>query len=180
MVFSSPLNLGTAGLNVSQVATVQINGDITATGPVIINQVSNRLQLIQNGRIIASGNINLRTGVSLIELTGASGTLNQISSSGDSATVQLANTTSASGVNLDVLSNHSMVLGSVDLGTTGSLRLEIDRNNNNTASQLTAGALRAHSLIVLGSASQDDTAVFSGTLRSETDRSRSVSSLRLR
>ncbi len=166
VTFSSPLTLGVAGLSVTQAATVQFNGDVNSTGSVAVNQISNRIQLVQNGRIVSAGDVDLRTGVALLELLGGAGTLNQIVSSGDSATVQLSNTTATSGSNLDVLSNRNVVLGNVDLTAAGRLQVEIDRNNNNAGSTLIAGNLRAASMTLMGSTTQNDTATLNGTIQS--------------
>ncbi len=65
-----------------------------------------------------------------------------------------------------MLSNDSIVLKNVDLGVNGRLQIEADRNNNNVGSSVTAGNLRAISITVLGSTSQNDTATISGTVQS--------------
>ncbi|HPM83289.1 MAG TPA: lectin-like protein, partial [Candidatus Anammoximicrobium sp.] len=101
-----------------------------------------------------NGALNLVTSVAAINLSGATGSTNTIDGNGN-APVTLANITATFSPNLTVNSEGAVTMASANIGTSGSMSIAVDNNDNGTQAG-TFGALSAGSLAITGTSGNND------------------------
>lgn len=159
------VTVGTSGLIAQQIAQIDVNANIQSAGVITVNNVTGRIRLADSVSLIADGVINMQTGVSSVQLLGASGSLNLIQSNSDAGTLRLGATTATNDVNLQIDSSNSIDLTSADVNN-GSLLVNVDTNNNSNSARLDSGSLKAGQITIAGRAAANDTVVINGVVES--------------
>ncbi|AMV33474.1 hypothetical protein VN12_15210 [Pirellula sp. SH-Sr6A] len=142
--------------------TVWLGGDVT-TGSGAIQFVDlSSVQLASNTDLRSATNISMAGEVGVLELVGASGT-NILEVRGSNTTLETPSITGTGNVTLELLSDHSILLGNVLL-TNGLVEASIGRSTARTDTMFRAGSVQARGLRVTGGDPANDEALFTDQL----------------
>ncbi len=149
VIFASAINLGAAGLSVTQVATTQINSTITTTtGNLSITSATSTS--LANNLSTTGGSITINGSLILVNNV-------VVTTQGNSGQLTLGSVvTDGAARNLQLTSDANINTGSVNLNG-GSFTAQVDANNDGINSFTSSGAITASSLQFNGSAANNDT-----------------------
>lgn len=149
-----------AALLLQNAMLADIDGNLSASGALTITDVAT-VDLSANRTVTAGGNLNVHSGVTLIQLSGAGGT-NTFTATGG-GNIQLAPVSSTNNAGLTVAAQGSVTLDTINLGT-GTLTAGVDTDNNTPGAVLMTQAITAGAVGLIGGTDLNDTLTVAGDI----------------
>ena len=147
-----------AGVTINQINQVNLAGNVTGETTVTISNANAEIDLADAVDILAeNGNVDMQTGVTNIDLSGAAFANNSITSTNADNEILLAPVSATNGANLTITSDGAITSATIDL-SGGNLDMTVD-NNDTTAEIILAingNYTNINNLDLSGSANIDD------------------------
>ena len=142
--------------------TLWLGGDVTTGSGAIQFEDLSSVQLASGTDLRSATNINMAGEVGLLELLGASGT-NILEVQGNNTTLETPSITGTGDVTLELLSDHSILLGNVLL-TNGLVEASIGLSTARTDTMFRAGSVQSRGLRITGGDPDNDEVLFTDQL----------------
>ena len=143
---------------------VHLSSDVLSAGGVTATGISGGVVLGSGADIEAVGSIELSTGVAAVVLQGSAGSVNRLDASGVDSRIALAAVTAVNPqVTLQLASDHSLLLDTVDL-LTGTLDMTYSRLASTSAAEVTLSSVVAGELSLSGGGRVSDVVQLAGVL----------------
>ncbi len=156
--FSDTLTSIVGPITLANFSDLILGGDVTSAGQLQFQGITHELKLLSGTDLQFTGSLSLTPpNVAKVRLDGGSGTTNQIKAINDSAVLTVDGVIATnSGIGLTLISDGSVSIRDINLGSTGSLTVKADQDNDTVNSQLTSQLIQAGSIDFSGGTEKND------------------------